>query len=48
MKNGIGAGCITGGALAYKAGPYAAGLGCAGFAAFSAAIDYYMRMPGDE
>ena len=47
MKNGIAAGCITGGVLGAKAGPQAAAVGCAGFAAFSAAIDYYMRMPSD-
>lgn len=47
LKNGIAAGCITGGALGAKAGPQAAAIGCAGFAAFSAAIDYYMRMPSD-
>ncbi|KAL7270305.1 Mitochondrial import inner membrane translocase subunit tim22 [Rhizina undulata] len=44
MYNGVSAGCITGGALAAKAGPQAATIGCAGFAAFSAAIDYYLRM----
>jgi len=44
----VAAGCITGGALAAKAGPQAAALGCAGFAGFSAAIDYYMRMPNDD
>ena len=43
IYNGITAGCITGGALAMSAGPQAAALGCAGFAAFSAAIDYYLR-----
>jgi mitochondrial import inner membrane translocase subunit TIM22 len=48
LYNGVAAGCITGGALAAKAGPQAAAVGCAGFAAFSAAIDYYMRMPEDE
>ena len=48
MTNGVVAGCITGGALAYKAGPQAAALGCGGFAAFSTAIEYYMRMPSDE
>ncbi|KAI9822604.1 MAG: Mitochondrial import inner membrane translocase subunit tim22 [Pycnora praestabilis] len=47
LKNGIAAGCLTGGALGAKAGPQAAAIGCAGFAAFSAAIDYYMRMPSD-
>ena len=47
LKNGIAAGCITGGILGAKAGPQAAGIGCVGFAAFSAAIDYYMRLPSD-
>ena len=42
------AGCITGGVLGAKAGPQAAALGCAGFAAFSLAIDYYMRLPAEE
>jgi import inner membrane translocase subunit TIM22 len=44
IYNGVAAGCITGGALAAPAGPQAAAFGCAGFAAFSAAIDYYLRM----
>ncbi|KAF2091063.1 mitochondrial import inner membrane translocase, subunit Tim17/22 [Saccharata proteae CBS 121410] len=48
LYNGVAAGCITGGALAAKAGPQATAVGCAGFAAFSAAIDYYMKMPPDE
>ncbi|KAI9676429.1 MAG: Mitochondrial import inner membrane translocase subunit tim22 [Caeruleum heppii] len=47
LGNGVAAGCITGGALGARAGPQAAAVGCAGFAAFSAAIDYYMRMPSD-
>lgn len=47
LKNGIAAGCVTGGILGAKAGPQAAAIGCAGFAAFSAAIDYYMRLPSD-
>lgn len=47
LTNGIAAGCITGGILGAKAGPQAALLGCAGFAAFSAAIDAYMRLPSD-
>jgi mitochondrial import inner membrane translocase subunit TIM22 len=34
--------------LGYKAGPTAAMLGCGGFAAFSTAIDAYMRMPESE
>lgn len=48
LTNSVAAGCITGGALAYKAGPQAALLGCGGFAAFSAAIDAYMRMPESD
>ncbi|GLA38055.1 mitochondrial import inner membrane translocase subunit tim22 [Aspergillus niger] len=45
LTNSVAAGCITGGILGAKAGPQAAAAGCAGFAAFSAAIDAYMRMP---
>lgn len=47
LSNGVAAGCITGGVLAAKAGPQAAAVGCAGFAAFSAAIDTYMRQPSE-
>ncbi|CDR43107.1 CYFA0S11e00298g1_1 [Cyberlindnera fabianii] len=43
IYNGVAAGCITGGGLAFKSGPQAAAIGCAGFAAFSTAIDLYMR-----
>ncbi|CAG8564570.1 4888_t:CDS:2 [Paraglomus brasilianum] len=43
VYNGTAAGCITGAILAAKAGPQAAAIGCAGFAAFSAAIDLYLR-----
>lgn len=46
--NGVIGGCLTGGALARNGGPQAVGLGCVGFAAFSAAIDSYMRMEEDE
>mmetsp|Transcript_9656 Transcript_9656/g.10919 ORF Transcript_9656/g.10919 Transcript_9656/m.10919 type:complete len:202 (-) Transcript_9656:137-742(-) len=42
MTNAIGAGCLTGGLLAARAGPGATVLGCGGFAAFSAAIEMYM------
>lgn len=45
MANGIAAGCLTGGILAKNAGPQAAAGGCLAFAAFSAAIDAYMRQP---
>lgn len=43
IYNGVSAGCITGAALSIKAGPQAAMIGCAGFAAFSTAIDLYLR-----
>lgn len=46
-KNGVAAGCITGGAMGARAGPQAAAVGCAGFAAFSAAIDAFMRRQSD-
>lgn len=47
LGNGVAAGCITGGILGGRAGPQAAAAGCVGFAAFSAAIDAYMRQPSD-
>ncbi|CCC71065.1 hypothetical protein NCAS_0G01780 [Naumovozyma castellii] len=43
IYNGLLAGCLTGGGLAYKSGPQATVAGCAGFAAFSLAIDLYMK-----
>ncbi|CAG8461504.1 11873_t:CDS:2 [Ambispora gerdemannii] len=43
IYNGVAAGCVTGAILAARAGPQATALGCAGFAAFSTAIEYYMR-----
>lgn len=43
IYNGVSAGCITGAGLAIQAGPQAAAIGCAGFAAFSVAIDLYMN-----
>ncbi|WLF79492.1 Mitochondrial import inner membrane translocase subunit tim22 [Lodderomyces elongisporus] len=43
LYNGVSAGCITGAGLAIKAGPQAAFVGCAGFAAFSLAIDTYLN-----
>ncbi|KAF2403051.1 mitochondrial import inner membrane translocase subunit Tim22 [Trichodelitschia bisporula] len=48
LWNSVSAGCMTGGIISYKAGPQAAALGCAGMAAFSTAIDYYMRGEEDE
>lgn len=45
LGNGVVAGCLTGGILAKNAGPQAVAGGCVAFAAFSAAIDAYMRQP---
>lgn len=42
-RNGTYAGGITGGIIGLRAGIKAGILGAAGFAAFSTAIDYYMR-----
>ncbi|XP_072163322.1 mitochondrial import inner membrane translocase subunit Tim22-like [Diadema setosum] len=42
-KNSPMAGCITGGLIGYRAGLKAGVVGCAGFAAFSAAIDHYFN-----
>ncbi|KAF9149570.1 Mitochondrial import inner membrane translocase subunit tim22 [Linnemannia schmuckeri] len=43
IYNGAAAGCFTGGVLAAKGGAKASAFGCAGFAAFSTAIDYWIR-----
>ena len=48
LGNGVAAGCLTGGILAKGAGPQAVAGGCVAFAAFSAAIDAYMRQPPEE
>lgn len=48
LYNSAAAGCLTGGFLARNAGPTAAVVGCGGFAAFSLAIDAYMRMPSND
>mmetsp|Transcript_10144 Transcript_10144/g.30425 ORF Transcript_10144/g.30425 Transcript_10144/m.30425 type:complete len:191 (+) Transcript_10144:366-938(+) len=42
IYNAAYAGCFTGGALGIRAGPQAACAGCATFAAFSTAIEYYL------
>ncbi|XP_023688723.1 mitochondrial import inner membrane translocase subunit Tim22 [Paramormyrops kingsleyae] len=42
-KNAVYSGCVTGGAIGFRAGAKAGILGCGGFAAFSAAIEYYLR-----
>lgn len=42
-KNSVISGCITAGAIGFRAGGKARAVGCGGFAAFSAAIDYYLR-----
>lgn len=44
IYNSISAGCITGGGLAIKSGPQGVLFGCGAFAAFSTAIETYMRM----
>ncbi|PFH60751.1 hypothetical protein XA68_10459 [Ophiocordyceps unilateralis] len=48
LGNGIAAGCLTGGILAKNAGPQAVAGGCVAFAAFSAAIDTWMRQPKED
>ncbi|KAI0108650.1 Tim17/Tim22/Tim23/Pmp24 family-domain-containing protein [Nemania sp. FL0031] len=48
LANGTAAGCLTGGILARSGGPTAVAGGCAAFAAFSAAIDVWLRQPKDE
>ncbi|KAK4544291.1 Mitochondrial import inner membrane translocase subunit tim22 [Oleoguttula mirabilis] len=48
LGNSMAAGCLTGGWLARGGGPQAVVVGCAGFAAFSAAIDSYMHMPSND
>eukprot|EP00457_Paulinella_chromatophora_P017028 gb/GEZN01017967.1/.p1 GENE.gb/GEZN01017967.1/~~gb/GEZN01017967.1/.p1 ORF type:complete len:217 (-),score=25.41 gb/GEZN01017967.1/:97-747(-) len=43
ILNPIMAGCAAGGVLGARGGPQATALGCAGFAAFSTAIELYLR-----
>jgi import inner membrane translocase subunit TIM22 len=43
MQNSLASGCTTGAVIASKQGPQAMALGCAGFAAFSAAIETAMK-----
>ncbi|XP_076024259.1 mitochondrial import inner membrane translocase subunit Tim22 [Genypterus blacodes] len=42
-QNAVYSGCVTGGVIGFRAGLKAGVLGCGGFAAFSAAIEYYLR-----
>ena len=42
IYNSVSAGCVTGATLAYGTGPKGMCIGCAGFAAFSAAIDKFL------
>lgn len=42
MYNSVYAGCTAGAILAHSGGPKAMAVGCSTFAAFSAAIDYFM------
>ncbi|KAI1824760.1 Tim17/Tim22/Tim23/Pmp24 family-domain-containing protein [Xylaria intraflava] len=48
LVNGAASGCLTGGILARSGGPTAVAGGCAAFAAFSTAIDMWMRQPSEE
>ncbi|KAH9909967.1 mitochondrial inner membrane translocase subunit Tim17/Tim22/Tim23/peroxisomal protein PMP24 [Xylariomycetidae sp. FL2044] len=48
LANGAAAGCLTGGILGRSGGPMGVAGGCAAFAAFSTAIDAYMRQPKEE
>lgn len=48
LANGAAAGCLTGGILARSGGPTAVAGGCAAFAAFSTAIDVWMRQPKED
>jgi len=48
LWNGILGGGITGGILARASGPQAVAFGAVGFAAFSGAIDWYMRSGENE
>lgn len=46
LTNTLVAGCMTGGVLGAKGGPKSALFGCAGFAAFSVAIEHFMQESG--
>ncbi|KAK4093554.1 hypothetical protein Purlil1_1888 [Purpureocillium lilacinum] len=48
LANGVAAGCLTGAILAKNTGPTGMAGGCAAFAAFSAAIDAWMRQPKED
>uniref|UniRef100_A0A7S0VA57 Mitochondrial import inner membrane translocase subunit TIM22 n=1 Tax=Hemiselmis tepida TaxID=464990 RepID=A0A7S0VA57_9CRYP len=48
MRNSAYAGCLTGGILARSGGPLAMTAGCAGFAAWSTAIESFMHSSAGE
>ena len=43
LENSVYSGCLVGGGMGLRAGILPGCAGCVGFAAFSAAIDYYMK-----
>ena len=48
IYNTMTAGCASGGILSAKGGPKAALFGCAGFAAFSSAIEYFLQERNED
>lgn len=48
IYNTLSAGCLSGGILSAKGGPKSALFGCAGFAAFSSAIEYFLQERSED